>query len=116
MLNDPDLYLAWNRIPDPTKKKVNGELWLPPKHRKERGLAGCLMRRAVITKEQLWQTRGPVPFPLCWQGAKQIVESSIKSFALPIPSRMVWSGAGFCDTIQAAKLLDQQTLKTTTLV
>jgi len=75
-----------------------------------------MMGSGVVGIEDLREAGGPISFPGWRHCAQQVIERSIKSFALTIACWVIWSGARLLNAIKTAKLLDKYALKVASLI
>lgn len=78
-----------------------------------RRLPRSLVRHGVVAMEHLWQAVIPISLPGHQQ---EVMKGSAEALALAVSCRMVRSGVGLLDGIQAEKLLDEGTLKIAALI
>ncbi len=74
------------------------------------------MCSGVVGKSNLGQVAGPVPLLGAGQGAKEVVQGTVKPLTLAISGRVVWGGVAFLNTIHMAELLDEVAFKVPALV
>lgn len=116
MLLYPVMDSTGHWLSHPTKQEINRQSRLLPKHQKIRTLSGGLMGSGIITKYHLGQTRGPIHLPSSGQSSQQIVQGTVKPFALAVTSWIVCGSTGLTHLVKGTQLLDKMGFEVTSLV